>query len=147
MWVPPLERENAALRARVAELEARLETVKTKATDLLVAATEVSGREITRLKQELAASKVHLTALTTAPIDAYVAEQNAKMAKGCLMVGQFYRHPHSDRLLQVTDGSYFGGYGRTTNWWYWSYLDEDFSPVDELDQGYGWTAKPVEKPQ
>ncbi len=143
--------------ARVAKLETRLESVKAKATDLLVAATEVSGREIQRLKEELRAAKIHLTALSTEPfgltpeqaadIKAYVAEQNAKMAKDCLVVGQFYRHPHSDRLLQVTDGSYLGGYKRVSNWWRWSYFDEDFLPVGELDQGYGWSAKPVERPQ
>ncbi len=152
-----IQRRCNIAEARAAELEARLAKVKAKAAEMVIAATEVAKEEMMRLRTELAIVRAQLTTFATEPfglspeqalaIKKFVVEQNAEMAKDCLVVGQFYRHPHSDRLLQVTDGSYLGGYGRVSNWWHWSYLDEDFSPVGELDQGYGWAAKPVERPQ
>jgi hypothetical protein len=69
------------------------------------------------------------------------------MAKDCLVVGKVYRHPKSNQLVRITGGSFFSGEGRVSNFWYWGYLREDFSPVGVGDHGYGWAAKPVEEPQ
>ena len=127
------------------------------ATKMVLAATEVSAEEIMRLRMELAAAKAQIMANCTPSfgltveqehsIRAVVDELVAKGATDCLVVGKVYRHPHNCRLMRVTEGSYLGGYERVSNFWYWSYLDEEFSLVGEQGQGYGWTAKPIEEPQ
>ena len=74
-----------------------------------------------------------------------VADANARFAEDCLVVGQIYRHPKSKRLLRVTSGQFFGGYGRISNHWRWEYLDAPPGKASQKDSGYGWAAKPIEE--
>jgi hypothetical protein len=109
-----------------------------------------------KLKQQLAAAQGNLTAFTAGRVQLseeleqrlkdFAKEQLAKMGENCLVVGRAYRHPNTGRLLRVTAGSFLGSYGRVSNWWQWNYLADDFSPLPETDQGYGWSAKPIEEP-
>ena len=133
----------------------RLELAAANA-EVVLAATEASVEEIVRLRLELTTAKALLMSTSTRPfglsveqdraLRACAGEMKAEMAKDCLIVGKVYRHPTNDRLLRVTDGSYLGGYERVSNFWYWSYLDEAFSPTGNPGQGYGWAAKPIEEP-
>ncbi len=114
--------------------------------------------ENVQLKRELAAARAELASLSGTPpfgltlegeraIRELVAKMNAELAEGCLVVGKVYRHPQSDRLLRVTDGSFLGGYQRVSNFWTWRYLDEEFQLAGESGQGYGWKAEPVDEPE
>lgn len=63
----------------------------------------------------------------------------------CLVVGERYKHPKSKRMLLVTGGSYYGGYGRVSNFFSWTYLDSRGRRTRERGHGYGWSAKPIVK--
>lgn len=54
-------------------------------------------------------------------------------------VGDRVRHP-SGRLVQITEGQYWGEHG-LSNFWYWREVVAD-RPLGPEEHGYGWRPAP-----
>lgn len=52
-----------------------------------------------------------------------------------LVIGAFYQHPDHG-LVYIRSGEYTGGYGRISNFWYWSKV-RDGIVLDKQHHGYG----------
>jgi hypothetical protein len=59
-----------------------------------------------------------------------------ELAPSKMAVGEIVDHPDGRRVL-IVSGSFYGSYGRVSNFWNWKEIGADGS-FGPLESGYGW---------